>query len=104
MSHNLSFLEDESLTDNLSDEVAKQINLWLENLATTSHPLFEDMLGFVKAFNKAKVQPLSHKGKDLNNRFEIVLMRTSPNSTVVIRFAKYLIEQGAVHVTKKTTS
>lgn len=101
MSHNLNFLEDESLTDNLSDEVAKKINLWLENLAKIDSPIFEEMLGFVKAFNRAKAQPLSHKGKYLNNLFEIVLCRTSPSADVVGRFAKYLVEQGAVHVPKK---
>lgn len=99
MSQDLSFLEDESLTDNLSDDVAKQICLWLESLAKNSSPIFESMLAFTKAFNKAKSQPVSHKGKRLNDLFEIVLIGVNPNSQVISRFATYLIDQGAVNVT-----
>lgn len=91
----------ESLTDNLSDDVAKKLLEWLEYLARNESAYFDQMLQFTKGLNKAKVAPLSHKGKDLNNSFEIVLVNTDPESNMLIRYATYLTEQGAVHAFNK---
>lgn len=101
MSHNLGFLDDESLTDNLSDEIAKKLLEWLEYLALNESPDFDKMLQFTKGFNKAKVVPLSHKGIYLNNIFEITLVYVSKDANILIRFAKHLIDQGAVYVPQK---
>lgn len=101
MSHNLGFLDDESLTDNLTDDVAKKLLNWLEHLALSNSPAFDQMLAFTKALNFAKKTPLSHRGKYLNNVFEIVLVNVSPESNMLIRYASHLVEKGAVRVAQK---
>lgn len=101
MSQNLAFLDDEGLTDNLTDEVAKKFLNWLEHLSLSNSPVFDQMLAFTKAFNSAKKAPLSHRGKLLNNIFEIILVNSQPDSNMLIRYAIDLIEKGAVNVPQK---
>lgn len=97
MGQNLHGLSEDDLK-NLLPEVKESALKWLDHLKITKSPDYKTMRSLVAALNQAKASPVSHKGKELIDAFEITLVRLDPGANLIIRTALYLIENKAVRM------
>ncbi len=84
--------------ENLLPEVKAAALNWLSHLKKTRSTSYETMKKFIVALNKAKKIPISHKGKELTDSFEITLVRLDPGANLITRTAQYLIDNEAVRM------
>ncbi len=95
MSHNLGFLDDESLTDNLNDKDASRLLNWLEFVAINHEEDLPQALDFVKNLNRY------YKDEDKRNPswifYELFKMLSSianQQDPLFITLAKYTLNKG----------
>lgn len=98
MSQKHGTFDEEELTSNLSPEVATALLSWLTYLKKSRSSSYKPMVNFARSLNLTKKSPVSHKGKELINTFEIILIRLDPQADLIVRTAEYLIEQNALRM------
>ncbi len=98
MRTDLSFLEDEILTDNMKDDLAKLVVSWLEYIAINRSDCLNTAISAVKLLNSDKASktysPVNTNLQVSVEHLELQLIHLEPQDSALIHTAEYILNQG----------